>query len=76
MGLNLLLPFITANNLFLIFFILCGDTSSVDELDETTTTTSQPIEEIKETEPELYVMLMWHQHQPFYTKNDDGYYTQ
>ena len=20
-------------------------------------------------------MLMWHQHQPFYTKNDDGYYT-
>ena len=59
--------------LFLIFFIFCGDTSSVDELDETTT--SQPIEEIKETEPELYVMLMWHQHQPFYTKNDDGYYT-
>jgi hypothetical protein len=47
----------------------------VDELDEITTTTSQPIEEIKETEPELYVMLMWHQHQPFYTKNSDGYYT-
>ena len=44
--------------LFLIFFIFCGDTSSVNELDETTTTTSQPIEEIKETEPELYVMLM------------------
>ena len=20
-------------------------------------------------------MLMWHQHQPFYTKNDEGYYT-
>ncbi len=61
--------------LLLIFFIFCGDTSSVDELDETTTTTSQPIEEITENEPELYVMLMWHQHQPFYTKNDDGYYT-
>ena len=32
-------------------------------------------QEIVEEEPELYVMLMWHQHQPFYTKNDDGYYT-
>ncbi len=32
------------------------------------------IEEFEE-EPDLYVMLMWHQHQPFYTKNEDGYYT-
>ena len=62
-------------SLFLIFFIFCGDASSVDELNETTTTTSQPTEEITENEPELYVMLMWHQHQPFYTKNDEGYYT-
>jgi hypothetical protein len=51
--------------LFSIFFIFCGDASSIDELDEITTTTSQPIEEIRENEPELYVMLMWHQHQPF-----------
>ena len=42
--------------LFLIFFIFCGDASSVDELNELTTTTSQPTEEITENEPELYVM--------------------
>jgi alpha-amylase/alpha-mannosidase (GH57 family) len=61
--------------LFLIFFIFCGDSSSIDELEETTTTTSQSTERVTEEEPELYVMLMWHQHQPFYTKNSDGYYT-
>ena len=41
----------------------------------TTTTSLETLEAVTEEEPELYVMLMWHQHQPFYTKNDDGYYT-
>ena len=61
--------------LFLIFFVFCSSDSSVDELEETTTTTIENVETTKDSEPELYVMLMWHQHQPFYTKNSDGYYT-
>ena len=61
--------------LFVIFFIFCSQPSSVDETVDTTTTTVLNEQSIDEVEPELYVMLMWHQHQPFYTKNDDGYYT-
>ena len=61
--------------LFLIFFVFCSQPSSVDETVDTTTTTILNEQSIDEVEPELYVMLMWHQHQPFYTKNDDGYYT-
>ena len=61
--------------LFLIFFVFCSQPSSVDEAVDVTTTTVLNEQIIDDEEPELYVMLMWHQHQPFYTKNDDGYYT-
>jgi len=61
--------------LFLIFFAFCGETSTDNEINDSTTTSLETLEVTTESEPELYVMLMWHQHQPFYTKNDDGYYT-
>ena len=61
--------------LLVIFFVFCSQSSSVDEDFGTTTTTVINMQNINDEEPELYVMLMWHQHQPFYTKNDDGYYT-
>ncbi len=61
--------------LFLIFFVFCSSDVPVDELVETTTTDIETAETVTDSEPELYVMLMWHQHQPFYTKNSDGYYT-
>ena len=61
--------------LFLFFFVFCSSDASVDELVETTTTDIETAETVTDSEPELYVMLMWHQHQPFYTKNSDGYYT-
>ena len=61
--------------LFVIFFVFCSQPSSVDEAVDITTTTVLNEQIINDEEPELYVMLMWHQHQPFYTKNDDGYYT-
>ena len=61
--------------LFFLLFVFCGETSTNEEIKVTTTTSLETIEAVTEDEPELYVMLMWHQHQPFYTKNDDGYYT-
>ena len=61
--------------LFLIFFAFCGETSTDNEINDSATTSVETLEVTTESEPELYVMLMWHQHQPFYTKNDDGYYT-
>ena len=61
--------------LLALLFVFCSQPSSVDEIVDTTTTTILNEQSIDEVEPELYVMLMWHQHQPFYTKNDDGYYT-
>lgn len=41
------------------------------------TTTSQEVVDggATQEEPGLYLMLMWHQHQPFYPKNPDGVYT-
>ena len=61
--------------LLIFFFTFCSITSSNESAEEVITpTTELIIEETKDT-PELYVMLMWHQHQPFYTKNSDGYYT-
>ena len=61
--------------LFLIFFAFCGETSIDKEINDSATTPIETLNVTTESEPELYVMLMWHQHQPFYTKNDDGYYT-
>jgi len=53
--------------LFSIFFIFCSQPVS-EEVSEAVQTTVQQVEEEVEQEPELYVMLMWHQHQPYYTK--------
>ncbi len=62
--------------IFLLFFISCSEASIVDDISEASSSTVSIEENINtEEEPDLYVMLMWHQHQPFYTKNDDGYYT-
>ena len=58
--------------LFVLFFVFCSQQSSVDETVDVTTTAVLNEQIIDDEEPELYVMLMWHQHQPFYTKNDDG----
>ena len=52
--------------IFMIFFVFCSQPSSVDEAVDVTTTTVLNEQIIDEEEPELYVMLMWHQHQPFY----------
>ena len=60
---------------FIVLFAFCSQPSSVDDAVDVTTTTVLNEQIINDEEPELYVMLMWHQHQPFYTKNDDGYYT-
>jgi alpha-amylase/alpha-mannosidase (GH57 family) len=49
---------------------------------ETTTTTvaSEPatsttVQEVAAPDPGFYVVLMWHQHQPFYPKDENGVYT-
>ena len=61
---------------FFLCFVFCSETPVVDDISEAPTSTVSIEKNINsEEEPELYVMLMWHQHQPFYTKNDDGYYT-
>ena len=61
---------------FLLLFVFCSETPVVDDVSEAPTSTVSIEKNINsEEEPELYVMLMWHQHQPFYTKNSDGYYT-
>ena len=59
----------------MLLFVFCSQPSADKDVIDTTTTTMMNELEIVEKEPDLYVMLMWHQHQPFYTKNDDGYYT-
>ena len=60
--------------LFPIFLIFCSQ-PVLEEVSEAVQTTVLQVEEEVDQEPELYVMLMWHQHQPYYTKNDEGYYT-
>ena len=59
----------------MLLFVFCSQPSADNDVIDTTTTTMMNEQGIVEKEPDLYVMLMWHQHQPFYTKNDDGYYT-
>ncbi len=49
-----------------------------DGEETTTTTTLQPVTTstaVEAPDPGFYVMLMWHQHQPFYPKDEDGVYT-
>ena len=58
--------------LFLIFFVFCSETSSIGVLEETTTTAFETEEIIADNKPELYVMIMWHQHQPYYPKDNNG----
>ena len=60
--------------IFLLFLISCNDVGTEIQ-DEPIVDTTEVTKAIPQEEPELYVMLMWHQHQPYYTKNDDGYYT-
>jgi hypothetical protein len=54
--------------LFIVLFAFCSQPSSVDDAVDVTTTTVLNEQIIDEEEPELYVMLMWHQHQPLYKK--------
>ena len=56
----------------MLLFVFCSQSSSVDETVDVTTTTVLNEQIIDDKEPELYVMLMWHQHQPYYPKDDDG----
>ena len=59
--------------IFLLFFVFCTETSLVDNMPQSTPVTVS-IEENVDTheKPELYVMLMWHQHQPYYPKDNNG----
>ena len=56
----------------MLLFVSCSQSSSVDETVDVTTTTVLNEQIIDDEEPEIYVMLMWHQHQPYYPKDDDG----
>ena len=59
--------------IFLLTFVtFCSQNSNIEVLEEETTTTVAPIVETPLEEPELYVMLLWHQHQPYYPKDIDG----
>ena len=61
----------------LLFIIACTSATPNSEesltqniQEEVTTTTSTFIDE-----PDVYVMLLWHQHQPYYPKDQDGYFS-
>ena len=56
----------------MLLFVFCSQPSADNDVIDTTTMTMMNEEEVVEEEPELYVMLMWHQHQPYYPKDDDG----
>ena len=61
--------------IFLLFFITCSENSlPVNEI-TTTSTTLISNEIVNEEEPDVYVMLLWHQHQPYYPKDGDGHFT-
>ena len=61
----------------LMFLVACTRRES----EETTTTTTVIAETTTATtvvetpDPGFFVMSMWHQHQPFYPKDEDGVYT-
>ena len=61
----------------LLFIIACTSATPNSEesltqniQEEVTTTTSTFIDE-----PDVYVMLLWHQHQPYYPKDQDGHFS-
>ena len=64
------------NKLVVILLFITACTSSSPSSDKSLTQNIQE-EVITPTsifidEPDLYVMLLWHQHQPYYPKNEDG----
>jgi alpha-amylase/alpha-mannosidase (GH57 family) len=61
--------------IFLLFFITCSENSL--PVNETTTTSTTLItnEIVNEEKPDVYVMLLWHQHQPYYPKDTNGHFT-
>ncbi len=62
--------------LLLTFLTFCAQSELGDPPVLVTSTTMQVTEEIPPLdEPEVYVMLLWHQHQPYYPKDADGYFT-
>jgi alpha-amylase/alpha-mannosidase (GH57 family) len=61
--------------IFLLFLTTCSE-NSLPINETTTTSTTLILNEISnEEEPDIYVMLLWHQHQPYYPKNADGHFT-
>ena len=58
--------------LLILFFTFCSQTSSNETVEEAIISTTESITKESEETPELYVMLLWHQHQPYYPKDDDG----
>ena len=58
--------------LLILFFTFCSQTLSNETVEEAITSTTESITKESEDTPELYVMLLWHQHQPYYPKDDDG----
>ena len=61
--------------IFLLFFITCSENSlPVNEI-TTTSITLISNEIVNEEEPDVYVMLLWHQHQPYYPKDENGHFT-
>ena len=51
--------------LLILFLAFCSQTSSNESLEEAISSTTELIIEESEDTPELYVMLLWHQHQPY-----------
>ncbi|MCP4966401.1 MAG: glycoside hydrolase [bacterium] len=61
--------------LLVLAFVAAACVSSTDETTTTVTTTAAPAPTTTTTEPpgdQLYLVLMWHQHQPLYPKDEAG----
>ena len=61
--------------LFLLLFVFCAENNIIENSEQLTTTTLENLEEETEHETELYIMLLWHQHQPYYPKDGNGNFT-
>ena len=62
--------------LLLTFLTFCAQSEPGEPPVLVTSTTIQVTEESSPLdEPDVYVMLLWHQHQPYYPKDADGYFT-
>ena len=61
--------------LFLLLFVFCVENNIVENSGQLTTTTLENLEEETEHKTELYIMLLWHQHQPYYPKDGNGNFT-